>query len=154
MAPAELPRLEQILPHAGAMILLSRVLEHESGRTVCEARAGAHALARDASGGQPAWMGLEYMAQCVAAHAGLVGWTQGEPPRMGFLVGVRQVELLARRFRPGQRLVATARHVWGGTQGMVSFDCELADGESGGLLARGRINCFMPAGSAGIGALP
>jgi len=154
MAPAELPRPDQILPHAGAMVLLSRVLAHESGHTVCEARAGAHALVRDASGCEPAWMGLEYMAQYVAAHAGLVGWTRGEPARMGFLVSVRRVELLARRFQPGQRLVATARHLWGGAQGMVSFDCELADGESGDLLAKGRISCFAPAGGAGREALP
>ena len=144
MTTAEFPPVEEVVPHAGPMVLLTRVLEHENEHTVCEAEAGAHALAPDPGGAEPAWMGLEYMAQCVAAHAGLLGRASGEPPRVGFLLSVRRLEIRALYFRRGQRLVVSAHRVWGVTKGLVSFDCELRDGESGGLLVRGCINCFTP----------
>jgi predicted hotdog family 3-hydroxylacyl-ACP dehydratase len=89
-------------------------------------------------------MGLEYMAQCVAAHAGLLRRASGEAPRVGFLLSVRRLEIRAPYFRRGQRLVASAHRIWGATEGLVSFDCELQDAESGDLLLRGSISCFTP----------
>ena len=66
-----LPPVEDVLPHAGGMVFLSRVLSHERHRTVCEVEIDRQSLLGDVSGGVPAWIGLEYMAQCVAAHGGV-----------------------------------------------------------------------------------
>lgn len=145
---AEFPAVAEILPHAGAMVLLRRVTSHTGDTTVCAAEIDDDALFRDPSGDVPAWIGLEYMAQCVAAHAGLLGLAGGEVPRVGFLVGSRRMTLHARGFRRGQRLAVQARQLRGGTQGMVAFDCSIADADTGALLAEGRLSCFMPGNDA------
>ena len=40
-------------------------------------------LLADADGGVPAWVGIEYMAQCIAVHSGLLSRAAGEPRRPG-----------------------------------------------------------------------
>jgi hypothetical protein len=35
--------------------------------------------------------------------------------------------------------------VWGGDEGLVSFDCELFEREGGARLLAGRINAYLPA---------
>ncbi len=148
---AELPPVAQILPQSGAMVLLDRVASHARSGTVCSARIGEHSIFTVPSGAVPAWMGLEYMSQCIAAHAGLLGREHAEPPRVGFLVGTRCMTLRTRRFRSGQTLIVQAGQCWGGTQGMVAFDGSIRDADSGALLADGRLNCFIPGHDAVAG---
>ena len=144
----EFPAVAEILPHSGAMVLLARVTSHAGDATVCAAQIEDDALLRSASGDVPAWMGLEYMAQCIAAHSGLLGLAGGDPPRVGFLVGSRRLTFHAHSFRRGQRLTVQARRVWGGTRGMVAFDCSITDADTGALLAEGRLGCFTPGDGA------
>ena len=44
----------------------------------------------------------------------------------------------------------TARRVWGGAEGPVSFDCTLLDASTRAVLAEGRLSCFTPAAGAGL----
>ncbi len=140
----DFPAVEEIVPHAGSMVLLSRVLRHREDETVCTVEIDQQTLLRDPDGSVAAWIGLEYMAQCIAAHGGLIGRAAGEPPQVGFLLGSRCLSFHAARFHPGQTLVVRATRVWGKARGMVSFDCSLEDSATGALLAEGRINCFVP----------
>jgi predicted hotdog family 3-hydroxylacyl-ACP dehydratase len=145
------PAIEAILPHEGAMVLLSRVLSHHDDRTVCAVDVDDSGMFRDASGAVPVWVAVEYMAQCVAAHAGLVAHAAGEPPPMGFLLGGRRVTFHVARFQRGERLRVNARRVWGGTGGMVSFACSLEDAPTGKLLAEGRLNCAVEKAGKALG---
>jgi predicted hotdog family 3-hydroxylacyl-ACP dehydratase len=137
------PPIADVLPHTGRMVLLSRVLEHSASRTVCAVAIGDDAPFVDAAGMVPAWIGLEYMAQCVAAHAGLRAHVKGERPRIGFLVGARRVDFLASGFRAGQRLAVEAAHVWGDRES-AAFTCRLMDAESGAVLAEGALTVYQP----------
>jgi len=153
MSGPELPPAAAMLPHAGAMVLLSRVLHHEEDRTVCAVDIDAQSMFRDPAGNVAAWVGIEYMAQCIAAHAGLIGRASEKPPRVGFLIGSRRIDFHAPCFRRGQTLEVTARRVWGGAEGLVSFSCTLRDASTRTLLAEGRLNCFTPAaGDASTGS--
>lgn len=143
MCEPGLPMIEEILPHEGAMVLLSRVLSHHGDLTVCAVNVDESGMFRDESGAVPVWVGIEYMAQCVAAHAGLVARAAGEQPRPGFLLGGRRVTFHVARFQRGERLRVNVRRVWGGPGGMASFDCSLEDGTTGTLLAEGRLNCVV-----------
>ena len=145
------PAIEAILPHEGAMVLLSRVLSHHGDSTVCAVDVDNSGMFRDASGGVPVWVAVEYMAQCVAAHAGLVARAAGEPPPMGFLLGGRRVTFHVARFQRGERLRVNARRVWGGPGGMVSFDCSLEDATTGKLVAEGRLNCAVAEAGKALG---
>ena len=56
MPVADCPRVEEVLPHAGPMVFLSRVLSHTDDHTVCSVEIDEQALFRDRTGNVPAWV--------------------------------------------------------------------------------------------------
>ena len=63
------PPVEHVLPHAGHMVLLARVVAHDEKETRCQVDIRSQRHFRREDGSVPAWVGIEYMAQCIAAHA-------------------------------------------------------------------------------------
>ena len=57
--------------------------------------------------GVPAWAGVEYMAQTIAAHAGVEARARGEPPAIGFLLGTRAYSTSVEKFPNGSKLTVT-----------------------------------------------
>ena len=139
-----LPPVAAVLPHRGAMMLLSEVLEHSDEHTACAVDIGADTPFADADGTVPALVAVEYMAQCVAAHAGLRAWAKGEPARIGFLIGSRRLDFKTLvDFRVGQRLVVRVTRTWGEEE-FAMFACRLIDSESDRVLVEGHLNVFLP----------
>lgn len=146
----EFPPLRELVPHAGPMVLLDEVVAHDEQATTCAVAIAAQQLFREPDGSVPVWIGIEYMAQCIAVHAGLVQRAAGKlEAQRGLLVGARGLRFHVDRFPSEQRLLATARRRWAGGTALVSFDCQLRDAADGTLLAEGRLNCFAPRASAG-----
>ena len=137
------PSPADVLPHRPPMVLLDRVVSHEPARTVCAVDLTAASLFLDDDASVPAWVGVEYMAQCVAAHAGLVARARGEEVRLGLLIGARRIEFYADRFALGQTLLITAVHAWGERE-MASFGCSVSDATSSRLLADGVVSVYAP----------
>jgi len=140
MSAAELPDLAVLLPHSGPMRLLARVLSHAAERTVCAVDPAASELFRDAEGRVPGWVALEWMAQCIAAHGGLVARISGRPPAPGMLVGAKRVELERRDFAPGETLEVEARYT-GGAGALAAFACSLRAG--GEIVASGSLSVYV-----------
>jgi predicted hotdog family 3-hydroxylacyl-ACP dehydratase len=125
----ELPAVADVLPHTGSAVLLDVVLEHNTKVTVCAAdpaRATAYALS---DGTIPAWVGLELLAQGVAAHAGLEARVRGEPPSLGLFLGSRRIVIHADALPSGRRLLVRVEHRLG-REGPVSFACSLIDADT------------------------
>jgi predicted hotdog family 3-hydroxylacyl-ACP dehydratase len=139
---AEYPSVADLLPHTGDMVLLSQVLEHNESGTACTVEVAAGPLV-ESDGRVGAWIGIEYMAQCIAAHGSLMAFEAGEAPRIGLLLGSRRVRLLRGHYEIGQRLIARATRVWGRREGLVAFECSLECANTGELVADGRLNCFL-----------
>ena len=154
MPTADLLALTDVLPHAGDMVLLSKILSHDETETVCLAEVDEQALFRDAAGEIGAWVGVELMAQCIGAHAGLAARGRGEAPKVGFLLGSRRIHFHCARYRPGQSLRVTAVHLWGDPPGLVAFNCSIEDALTGDCLAEGRLNCFLPDDASGLEEMP
>lgn len=138
----EYPEIDTLVPHAAPMLLLRRVLEHSPEETVCEVDTADSTLFVDGLGRVPAWVGLEYMAQCAAVHGGLAAHMAGTLPPMGMLLGTRRLELVVGSFEIGQILRVAARRVHAGTQ-MLSFAAAIHDGCGGRVLAEARINIYL-----------
>ncbi len=136
------PDISEIVPHSGPMLLLHRVVAHQEKRTVCEVRPQDSSLFAEADGGVPAWVGLEYMAQAVAAHGGMLAREVGAGPRQGMLLGTRRMRMAVDRFRAGQTLHVAAHRVHASDQ-MLSFECEIEDAESGERLAEARLSVYV-----------
>ena len=141
MSDGTWPPIAELIPHAGSMCLLDRVVEHSPAETTCAVDPAASDLLARADGSVPAWIGVEYMAQCVAVHGGLAARSRGESPKPGILLGSRRLRFDARDFVPGDELLVRARHEAGET-GLVVFDCSLARAAGGGPVVEGRINVY------------
>ena len=84
-------RIAALIPHAGAMCLLDEI-ESCDAKSI-RARSRTH-RARDnplrIAALLPAWCGIEYAAQAMAAHGALSGAVASRP-RTGYLVSLRNV---------------------------------------------------------------
>lgn len=107
------PPIVELVPHRPPMLLLDRVLSYDGERVVCETvlEAGSPFVEQ---GRVPAVVGIEYMAQAIAAGAGLSARDSGETTaRMGFLLGCRDSAIAVDSFQVGDRLTVEARRTWG-----------------------------------------
>ena len=82
--------LDSVLPHAAPMILLDDVVRIGETSVQGSVRIGEDSLFYEAPMGVPSYVGIEYIAQTVAAHAGMVAHDSGYPVRVGFLLGTRR----------------------------------------------------------------
>jgi predicted hotdog family 3-hydroxylacyl-ACP dehydratase len=140
--PGSFPPIGELLPHRRRAVLLSRVLSHDAATTTCEVDAGAGELYRDADGAVPAYVGLEFMAQAVAAHGGLLDREAGRPTRPGFFLGSRRLSFATARFEAGRPLVATATHLRGSGR-MLAFDCSVRAAEGGDAMVSGILTVYL-----------
>jgi len=122
-----LPPLAEILPHAPPMILLDELLEFAPGRARCAVRLRPDSPLVE-GGRVRALVCVEYMAQAVAAYAGMMSRAAGAPPRIGFLLGTRELRLSTGFLRAGDALTVDAEHVFGDDR-IGSFRCRVWRGE-------------------------
>ncbi len=139
MSYSSFPPIIDLLPHRPPMILIDHVVHHEVKKTVCGVTIGPHSLFQDQLGRVPNWIGIEYMAQSVAAHAGLLAHAHGVPIRVGFLLGTRRTICYQSRFEQGQALLIQVEPRHGG-EPVAIFACTIRDRESGTLCMEGTLN--------------
>ncbi len=135
--------VEEVVPHKAPMSFLRHVIKHDEELTVCDVRIDAATMFLD-KGRVASWVGLEYMAQAVAAHAGMEARQEGKPAEIGFWLGTRRADFFTNGFRIGQTLHVSARRVWGEGE-LFSFDCSIADAASKKRLVKAQLNVFRPA---------
>jgi predicted hotdog family 3-hydroxylacyl-ACP dehydratase len=119
--------IAELVPHAGRMRLLDRALEADAESIVAEVTVREDGLFF-ADGGVGGWVGIEYMAQAVAAWAGWHARQRGEKPRVGFLLGTRRYECSRPRFRPGEHLRIEVLRQFSADNGLGQFDCTITIG--------------------------
>jgi predicted hotdog family 3-hydroxylacyl-ACP dehydratase len=149
MTATDFPRVDEVLPQSGRMVLLTRITAHTERRTTCVVEVEPTSAFADGEGGVPAWIALEYMAQCIAAHGGLRARAAGDPITIGFLLGSRSIALHTPRFHPGQRLEVEAAHVWG-EHDFFSFACTVRDARTRATLVEGTLTVARAAGAEAL----
>lgn len=141
MEANRMERVENWIPHRGAMRLIDRVLHVDADEAIAEVDVPFDGLfVRD--GAVPAWIGIEYMAQAVAAWAGARLRAQGGAPRAGLLLGTRRYEAHCEGFPSGALLRIEARCELMADNGLGQFDCRIR--MDGAELATARISVFDP----------
>ncbi|MCK9800464.1 3-hydroxylacyl-ACP dehydratase [Pseudomonas chlororaphis] len=133
--------LAELLPHAGDMILIDQVLsfDEEQIHTRLQVRPGG--LFNRADGSLPAWVGVELMAQSVAAYAGCRARQLGEPVALGFLLGTRKFDCNVEHFPAGSELLIHAQRSLEDENGMGVFECHIT---GPGIQVSARLNVFRP----------
>ena len=144
MNAIDIPPVSELVPHAGGVILLDRVLEHDGESTTARVTVAKQTWLKRADGSVASWVALEYMAQCIAAHEGIRARVEGRPPVRGSVSAAFGVRLYRSRFGADEVLrVRTNRMRGRPGLGVLSHYCAIhEDGEAGKdlLLAEGRLS--------------
>jgi 3-hydroxyacyl-[acyl-carrier-protein] dehydratase len=128
-----------LVPHAPPARLLTEVLAGGAGAILCAGSIpGDYPLA--AGGEAPGFLAIELGAQAAAALAALARHL-GAPPRIGYLVGVRDAHLPA-GLPIGRTLHVTAVPA-GAAAALAIYDVEVAEEGAAEPLAAGTISTFL-----------
>ena len=99
--------------------------------------------------GVPSYVGIEYMAQCIAAKAGANELGSGGALKLGFLLGTRKYKPNVAYFPSGETLQVRATRLIEDAAGLSVFDCTIvANNQVEKVLAQAKINVFQPENSA------
>jgi predicted hotdog family 3-hydroxylacyl-ACP dehydratase len=136
---SEIP-IGELLPHGPEMTVIDRLVEYSPERSIATVT-----VTRNnpfcASSGVPAWLGIEYMAQTIAAHAGFEARRRGERPTIGFLLGTRAYESEVGEFPLGTELTITVEPAV--VEGrLAAFKCSIATDH---VVAWAMVNTYQPA---------
>jgi predicted hotdog family 3-hydroxylacyl-ACP dehydratase len=117
--------IAQLVPHQGAMSLLDEVIAADDSVLEAVLVVRDDGLFSTNDGRVPALVAVEYMAQAVAAFAGVRGIARGEGIQPGLLLGARNFTSSVSHFATGDRLGVKVSLVLEGTNGLGVFDCEV-----------------------------
>jgi predicted hotdog family 3-hydroxylacyl-ACP dehydratase len=137
--------IETVVPHRGRMLMVDQLLANDPDSVVVSAVIGRDNLFADAQG-VPAWVGIEYMAQAIAAWAGCRALTRKEPAKIGFLLGTRRYDCQCQHFAFGAQLRIEATRELFGENGLGMFSCRILEGEL--ELAKAHVSVYEPPDSA------
>ena len=133
-------QVSDLVPHSGKMSLLSRIVGYGEGWLQAEVDVTRASMFAD-DRGVPAWIGMEYMAQTIAAYAGLQERKKGGVPKIGLLLGSRNYSSSTDYFAPGQTFLVKVALEMVAANGLNVFNCEL---EGKGTQATAVVNVFQP----------
>lgn len=140
--PADFPyAVASLLPQSGRMVLIDRVVDAGEGHITVELTVRDDGLFSGPDRTVPAWVGLEFMAQAVAAYSGYQRKLRGQAIDLGFLLGTRHYQCSAGSFRCGTKLTVSAEKIIEAANDMVVFDCRL---EGDNIQASSKLNLLMP----------
>ncbi|CAN5265352.1 hotdog family protein [soil metagenome] len=131
--------VRELVPHREPMILIDRVQDAGEDFVVAEVRIKAGIPFFEAEVGVPAWVGIEYMGQSIAALAGVRAKRAERPIRSGFLAGCRRYVCSVPAFKPGSQLTIEVREVSGGDP-LSTFAAVIRDD---GVLAEAAISVYL-----------
>jgi predicted hotdog family 3-hydroxylacyl-ACP dehydratase len=122
------PPISELLPHRGTAVLLDAVLEDNQDDIRARVRIGPQHPYFEPGRGVPVWVGIELMAQAIAAHAGLSSRRSQTPPKKGMLLGTRRFEASTAYFAEGADLFVEARREFGGDSEIAACACSIISG--------------------------
>ncbi|SPB17726.1 Beta-hydroxyacyl-(acyl-carrier-protein) dehydratase, FabA/FabZ [Caballeronia novacaledonica] len=136
------PAIESIIPHRGTMLLLDAVTSCGDETLTARATARPDAWYADEHGAMPAWIGIELMAQSIAAHVSLIAMRAGGTARPGVLLGTRSYQAHVSAFPRGARLAIGVREVLRSEEGHGAYECTIE--HDGVRYADAVIKVFQP----------
>lgn len=143
MMRPDLPAICALVPHAAPMVLLDRVASIGDDDLCAEVAIHAGSLFFDIeAGGVGSWVGIEYMAQAIAAHAGWLVLQRGDAVKVGFLLGARKYQAARPLFAAGAVLRVLVHRVLLGDNGLGAFECRIEDGDL--VVATATVTVYQP----------
>lgn len=135
--------IEDVLPHDAPMILLDELISFDEESGTCSHIISDTSLLFDENlQGVPSYVGIEYMAQSIAAYANANEILNGRAVEIGFLVSTRKYKCDSSVFKKGMKLIIMVNKLYRDDSGLSAFDCSIS--ENNNQIASARINVFQP----------
>ena len=132
--------LDELIPQKGPMRLIDELVAY--GKDFAQCRVCISSDNLFVRGDRvPSWVSVEYMAQAIAAYAGIEKKTGGMPPKIGLLIGVRNLKLHTDGFYVGETYEIYVREEYRDDQVGV-YACTI-NNERGDLLASASLKGYM-----------
>ena len=138
-----LPDITTLVPHAVPMLLLDRVVDVDADKLCAQVTIRPDSMFCGEHG-VGAWLGIEYMAQAIAAYAGYHGLQRGEQVKLGFLLGTRRYACERPWFAVGTSLYVEVQQLLQAENGMGSFACTIKECSTQQQLAQATVPVFQP----------
>jgi predicted hotdog family 3-hydroxylacyl-ACP dehydratase len=139
---AQYPSMLELLPHDMPMALINTLVNVSDISVQCQVTIDSSSLFYCKENKTiPGWVGIEYMAQTVAAWSGYHALQAGKPSPIGFLLGSRKYESHCPAFSEGMVLQVYGEQVLE-NDGMAVFSCRIE--HESHLLASSQLNVFVP----------
>ena len=135
--------IKDLLPQSREMAFLDELVDY--GDDWLEARLTITPKSKFYKDGSvPAWVGMEYMAQAIAALAGARRKSQGEPIKVGVLVRCRDFKTEQPQFANGQTLTVRAEETFR-DDNAGTYACSITDGITDStVIARASLSAYIP----------
>lgn len=135
--------IEEVLPHEHPMILLDSLDKYNSNSAYSSVTITNNSNFFDTQLlSVPNYVGIEYMAQGIAAYANAHERDSGAPTAIGFLVSSRKFKMFVPDYALGSKLSVFVEKLYQEDNGLSAFDCNIQC--NGKLLAQAKINVFQP----------
>jgi predicted hotdog family 3-hydroxylacyl-ACP dehydratase len=137
--------MDQLISHRGSMSLLDQVDDYGDDWLTASALIQADNLFVS-NGELPIWVAIEYMAQAIAAYAGIGANSQGEAIKLGFLVGTRKYLCQQHSFAVGSTGTINVKQNLRADNGLAACECEVQghNCEQQDAWAKASLNVFQP----------
>ena len=133
-------RILDVVPHQTPMSLLDTVESYSDKTLVSSVTIKEDSLFYEELG-VPAWVGLEYMGQSIAAFGGVEARNEGRPVKIGFLVSSRRYESPQSHFKLGSKLIVFVEKVINNPYGLSVFNCSITWSD---FIIQANLNVFLP----------
>lgn len=131
--------LDELLAHDGQMMLLDKIINFDDLSMTAEVTVRDDGLFGDTRT-MPALVGIEYMAQTIAAHGSMLDKIAQRPSYLGFLLGTRAYISNVDNFLSGSVLTVTVEKIIQ-EQGLGVYDCKII---APGVLVEAKLNVYQP----------
>ncbi|MDU0353048.1 3-hydroxylacyl-ACP dehydratase [Paraglaciecola aquimarina] len=126
--------IEQVVPHGHPMILVDELISYTPSSASCsvEIRTDSNFYNSEKKS-IPAYVGLEYLAQTIAAYANALKVDEGGEVALGFLVSARNYVSNVAEFSLGTILTTTVTKLFKEDNGLSVFECCIHAGQKNWL---------------------
>ena len=135
--------IEQVLPHSHPMILIDQLIDNSETSAECSVQIGEHSnFYNTKRQSVPSYVGIEYMAQTIAAYANALKLEQGDTVSLGFLVSSRSYTAQISEFSLGSKLSIYVERILKEANGLSVFNCKIEHENQ--EVVQATINVFEP----------
>ncbi len=133
--------VSELMPHSSPMVLIDKIVNYDDSGLISEISIVKDCRFYDAEiQGVPSWVGIEYMAQSIAALAGIQAKEKNEQIKLGFLLGSRRYNIHSPHLKTGNTYQIQVKHLYMDSSGLASFDCQIVNNED--KIVDARLNVF------------